>query len=126
MPVSVRNHLCLCACKQAAAPVSNCTILQVAVLKQTMMMKPDKLRGECENSQVMVCAEELEQLREQLQSCDKEWQERLGAESDKWQARLEEHEQDVETEQAKMAEAVAGKICLCFLEIEKNKLQFTE
>jgi hypothetical protein len=26
--------------------------LQVAVLKQSMMMKEDKLRGECENSQV--------------------------------------------------------------------------
>jgi hypothetical protein len=52
MSVSVRNHWCLGAAKPDAAPVSNCTILQVAVLKQAMMMKPDKLRGECEKSQV--------------------------------------------------------------------------
>jgi regulator of replication initiation timing len=92
--------------------------LQVAVLKQAMMMKRDKLRGECENSEVTeelaVCTREVEQLKEQLQSCDEEWQARLRAETDKWQARLEEHQQDVETEQAKMAEAVAGKIRLCF------------
>ena len=41
------------------------------------MMKRDKLRGECENSQVTeelaVCTEEVQQL----QCCDKEWQERL-------------------------------------------------
>jgi chromosome segregation ATPase len=95
------------------------------MLKQVMMMKPDKLRGECENSQVTeelaVCTKEVEQLKEQLKSCDKEWQERLRAETDRWQARLEEHQQDVETEQAKMADAVAGKICLCFWEREKNK-----
>jgi regulator of replication initiation timing len=59
--------------------------------------------------ELAVYKKELEQLKEQLQSCDKEWQDRLRAESDKWQARLEEHHQDVETEQAKMAEAVAGK-----------------
>ena len=47
MPVSLRNHRCVSAATPAAAPVSNCTILQVAVLKQAMMMKPDKLRGEC-------------------------------------------------------------------------------
>jgi hypothetical protein len=58
--------------------VSNCTILQVAVLKQAVMMKPDKPRGECENSQVteelVVCREEVEQFKKQLQFCDKEWQ----------------------------------------------------
>jgi hypothetical protein len=36
----------------------------MAVLKQAMMMKPDKLKGECENSQVTeglaVCTEEVE------------------------------------------------------------------
>jgi hypothetical protein len=82
----------------------------VAVLKQVMMMKPDKLRGECENSQVTeelaVCTVEVELLKEQLKSCDKEWQERLRAETDRWQDSLEEHQQDVETEQAKMAEAM--------------------
>jgi hypothetical protein len=66
MPVNVRNHRCVSATIPVAAPVSNCTILQVAVLKQAMMMKPDKLRGECENSQVTeeleVCREEMEQL----------------------------------------------------------------
>jgi hypothetical protein len=69
MPVSVRNHCCVSASKPVAAPVSNCTLLQVAVLKQAMMMKPDKLRGECENSQVTeglaVCTEEVERLEEQ-------------------------------------------------------------
>ena len=93
-------------------------------------MKPDKLRDECENSQVAeelaVCTREVEQLKEQLQSCDKDWQARLRAETDRWQARLEEQQQDVETEQAKMADAVAGKICLCFWEREKTKFQFTE
>ena len=84
-------------------------------------MKPDKLRGECGNSQVTVCTEEVEQLKEQLQSCDKEWQERLTAETDRWQDRLEEQQHDVETEQAKMAEAVAGKTCFFFWEREKNK-----
>jgi len=85
-------------------------------------MKPDKLRGECENSQVTeelaVCTEEVEQLKEQVQSCDKEWQVRLRAETDRWQDRLEEQQQDVETEQAKMAEAVAGVMCCCFWERE--------
>jgi len=93
-----------------------------------MMMKPDKPRGV--NSQVtkelVVCTEVVEQLKEQLQSSDKEWQERLRAETDRWQDRLEEQQQDVETEQAKMAEAVAGKVCCCCWEREKNKLQFTE
>ena len=92
-------------------------------------MKPDKLRGECENSQVTeelaVCTEEVEQLKEQVQSCDKEWQVRLGAEADRWQDRLEEQQQDVETEQAKMAEAVAD-MCSCFWEREIKQLQFTE
>jgi len=68
----------------------------------------------------------VEQLKEQLQSCDKEWQARLRAETGKWQARLEEHQQDVETEQAKMAEAVAGIMCSCFGEREIEQLQFTE
>jgi len=65
MPVSMHNHLCVSASKPVAAPVSNCTILQVAVLKQAIMMKQDKLRGECENSQVTeelaVCTKEVEQ-----------------------------------------------------------------
>jgi hypothetical protein len=46
----------------------------VTVLKQGMMMKPDKMRGECENSQA---TEELAVYKkevEQLQSCDKKWQ----------------------------------------------------
>jgi len=51
---------------------------------------------------------------------------RLGAETDKWQDRLEEQQQDVETEQAKMAEAVAGIMCSCFWEREIKGLQFTE
>jgi len=93
-------------------------------------MKTDKPRGECENSQVTedlaVCTEEVENLKEQLQSCNKEWQARLRAETDRWQATLEEHQQDVETEQAKMAEAVAGKICLCFGDREIKQLQFRE
>ena len=63
-------------------------------------MKSDKLRGECENSQVTeelaVCTEEVEQLMEQLQSCDKEWQVRLRAETDRWQDRLEEQQQEVD------------------------------
>jgi len=67
MPVSVSNHRCVSAYEPAAAPVSNCTILQVAVLKQAMMMKRDKLRGEFENSQVTeelaVCTEEWSYLR---------------------------------------------------------------
>jgi hypothetical protein len=50
----------------------------VEVLKQEMMMKPDKLRGECERSQVTeglaVCTEEVERLEEQQQCCDREWQ----------------------------------------------------
>jgi hypothetical protein len=61
---------------------------EVTVLKQAMKMKPDKLRGQCENSK----------LTEELAVCKKEWQARLKAETAKWQARLEEHEQDVETE----------------------------
>jgi len=35
---------------------------------------------------------------------------RVRAGTDRWQDRLEEQQQDVETEQAKMAEAVAGVI----------------
>ena len=93
-------------------------------------MKRDKLRGECENSQVTeelaVCTEEVEQLKEQVQCCDKEWQERLRAETDRWQERLEEQQQDVETEQAKMAEAVAGIMCYRFWKREIKQLQFRE
>ena len=126
----MRNHWCVSASKPGAATASNCTILQVTVLKQGMITKPDKMRGECENSQVTeelaVYRKEVEQLKEQLQSCDKEWQERLRAESDKWQARLEEHHQDVETEQAKMAEAVAGKYVYAFGKERSNNFQFTE
>jgi len=95
-----------------------------------MMMKPDKQRGECKNSQVteelVVCRKEVEQLNEQLQSCDKEWQVRLRAETDKWQTRLEERQQDLEREQAEMAEVVAGIMCCCFWEREIKQLQFTE
>ena len=84
MPVSVCNHRCVSAAKPVAAPISNCTILQVAVLKQAMMMKPDKLRGECENSQVTeelaVCINEVEQL----QSWDKEWQVKLTGGKTAW------------------------------------------
>ena len=129
MPVGVRNHQHASSSKPAAAPVSNCTILQVAALKQAMTMKPDKLRGECGNSQVTeelaVCTEEVQQLKEQLQCCGKEWQERLRAEIDRWQARLEEQQQDVETEQAKVAEAVAAIMCCCCWEREIKQLQFT-
>ena len=64
----------------------------------------------------------MAQLKEQLQSCDKEWQVRLRAETNKWQARLKEHQQDVETEQAKMAEAVAGIMCSCFWERELKQV----
>jgi hypothetical protein len=77
--------------------------LQEAVLKQAIILKQDKLA---------VSTKEVEQLKEQLQSNDKEWQARLRAETNKWQATLEEHLQDVETEQAKMAEAVAGIVFL--------------
>jgi hypothetical protein len=65
-------------------------------------------------------------LKKQLQSCDKEWLVGWRAETKKWQDRLEEEEQDVETEQAKMAEAVAGIMCCCFWEREIKQLQFTE
>ena len=122
MPISVNNHRCVSASKPVATLVSNCTILQVEMLKQSMMMKRDKLKSECENSQVteevVVCTKEVEQLKEKLQFCDKEWQARLMAETNKWQARLEEHQQDVEAEQAKMAEAVAGITCFFFWETE--------
>ena len=98
LSASVGNHQCVSAAKPVAVPISNCTILQVAVLKQAMITKPDKLRGECENSQVTeelaVCTEEVEQLK----SCDKEWQVRLRTDTNKWQGRLEEQQQDVETE----------------------------
>ena len=92
--------------------------LTTSLLKQATITKPDKLRDECKNSQVTedlaVCTEEVEQLKEQLQSCDKEWQVRLGAETGRWQDRLEEQQQDVEREQVKMAEAVVGIMCSCF------------
>ena len=92
-------------------------------------MKRNKLRGDCENSQVTeelaVFTEEVQQLKEQQQCCDKDWQERLRAETDRWQARLEEQQQDVQTEQAKMAEAHAAIMCCCFWEREIKQLQFT-
>jgi FtsZ-binding cell division protein ZapB len=90
--------------------------LQVAVLKQVVMLKQDKLRGECENSQVReelaVSTKEVEQLKEQLQSRDNEWQARLRAETDKWQAA------GCGDRTSKMAEAVAGIMCSCFWERE--------
>jgi hypothetical protein len=56
----------------------------------------------------------------------REWQERLRAETDRWQERLEEQQQDVETEQVKMAAAVAGVMCCCCWEREIKQLQCTE
>ncbi|XP_023701619.1 centrosomal protein of 152 kDa isoform X3 [Cryptotermes secundus] len=85
---------------------------EVEVLKLAMLTERDKLRAERENSQMTeelkVCMKEVEQLTEQLQSCEKDWQTKLTAETNKWQARLVEHQQDVETERDKMAEAIAG------------------
>ena len=51
---------------------------------------------------------------------------RVRAESDRWQDRLEEQQQDVETEQTKMALAVTGKMCCCFRGREIKQLQFTD
>jgi regulator of replication initiation timing len=76
--------------------------------------------------ELAVCTEEVEYLKKQLQSCDKEWQVRLRAETDRWQDRLEEQQQDVETEQAKIAEAVVGIMYSCFWERKIKHLQFTE
>jgi regulator of replication initiation timing len=47
--------------------------------------------------ELAVCTKEVEQLKEQLQFCDKEWQMRLTAETNKLQDRLEEQQQDVDT-----------------------------
>jgi uncharacterized membrane-anchored protein YhcB (DUF1043 family) len=64
--------------------------------------------------ELVVCTKEVEQL----QSCDKEWQVRVRDETDKWQARLEEQQQDVETEQAKMAETVAVyRLMCCYISV---------
>ena len=63
--------------------------------------------------ELAVFTEEVQQLKEQQQCCDKEWQERLRAETHKWQDRLEEQQQDVETEETKMEEAVACIMCCC-------------
>jgi len=76
--------------------------------------------------ELAVCTKEVEKLKEQLQSCDKEWQERLRAETDRWQDRLEEQQQDVGTEQTKMAEAVAGIMSYRFWKREVKQLQFRE
>jgi chromosome segregation ATPase len=88
--------------------------MQVEVLKQAMLIERDKLRAERENSHVTdeltARTKEVERLTERLQSCDKEWQTRLSAETNKWQARLAEHQQDVETERDRMAEAIAGMV----------------
>jgi predicted transcriptional regulator len=88
--------------------------MQVEVLKLAMLTERDKLKAERENSQVIeqlaARMKEVEQLTERLQSCDREWQTRLTAETNKWQARLAEHQQDVETERDKMAEAIAGMV----------------
>lgn len=56
------------------------------------MMKPDKLRGECENSQVTEEMAVRTKEVEQLQSCDKEWHARLRTETNKRQVRLKEHQ----------------------------------
>lgn len=91
-----------------------CATPQVEVLKMAMLTERDKLRAERENSQVSeelaARTKEVEQLKERLQSCDKEWQTRLGTETNKWQARLAKHQQDVDTERDKMAEAIAGVV----------------
>ena len=50
----------------------------------------------------------------------------MRAESDGWQDRLEGQQQDVETEQAKMAVAVTGIMCCSFWGREIKQLQFTE
>jgi len=50
----------------------------------------------------------------------------MAGETDRWQGRLEEQQHDVQTEQAKMAEAVAGVMCCCFWEREIKDLQFAE
>ena len=50
----------------------------------------------------------------------------MRAESDGWQDRLEGQQQDVETEQTKMAVAVTGIMCCSFRGREIKQLQFTE
>jgi hypothetical protein len=62
----------------------------------------------------------MDQLKEQLQSCGKGWQVRLRAETNNWQARLEEQQQDVEKEQTKMAEAFVI-MCSCVWERDINQ-----
>jgi hypothetical protein len=83
-----------------------------------MLVERDKLRAERENSRVTeeltARTKEVEELKDRLNFCDKEWQARLSAEIDKWQTRLAEHQQDVETERDKMAEAIAGMMCSSF------------
>jgi hypothetical protein len=105
-------------------------MLQVEVLKQAMIVERDKLRAERENScvteELTARRKEVEQLRDQLDSCDKEWQARLSAETEKWQARLAEHQQDVETERDKMAEAIAGMMCLSFGSKRSDSFQFAD
>ncbi|XP_021928465.1 centrosomal protein of 152 kDa-like isoform X2 [Zootermopsis nevadensis] len=85
---------------------------EVEVLKQAMLAERDKLRAKHESGHVMeeltARTKEVEQLKDQLDSYDKEWQARLSAETSKWQARLAEHQQDVESERDRMAEAIAG------------------
>lgn len=79
-----------------------------------MLAERDKLRAKHESGHVMeeltARTKEVEQLKDQLDSYDKEWQARLSAETSKWQARLAEHQQDVESERDRMAEAIAGML----------------
>jgi chromosome segregation ATPase len=102
--------------------------MQVEVLKMAILTERDMLRVERENSKVteelMAHTKEVAQLKERLQSWDKEWQTRLTAETNKWQTRLAEHQQDVETERDKMAEAIAGMLPFPFRKKRSDKFQF--
>jgi regulator of replication initiation timing len=67
--------------------------------------------------ELAVCTKEVEQLKKHLQSCDKEWRERLIAETNNWQDRLEEQQQDVETKQDNTIPATTS----CWYNVGKEK-----
>ena len=97
-------------------------MFQVEILKKAMLEERDKLRAEREHSQISEELKsrdkEIEHLEECLQLCEKDYQSKLNAQSNKWRDKLAAYQQEVEDERNSMAQAIAGEyinISLCFV-----------
>ncbi|KAJ9592054.1 hypothetical protein L9F63_001433 [Diploptera punctata] len=85
---------------------------EVEVLKKAMLEERDKLRAEREHSQISEELKsrdrEIKQLEEHLKLWEKDFQEKMNAQSDEWKNKLTTYQKEVEEERNNMAQAIAG------------------